>query len=105
MYVLLFVATSSALLYLEGRRRGWRAGALRPAAARLLECLGLAALLFALNVAVAAATILALRAATGRFVSLYVATDSTLALLSLAQSVLVQWWRALGKAPPGDQPP
>jgi hypothetical protein len=101
MYILVFVALSSALLYVVGRLRGWRPAALGAAAARLLECVGLAVVLFALNVAVAVLTILVVRAATGRFVSLYLATDFTLALLAFVQAVLVQWWRALG-APSGE---
>jgi hypothetical protein len=99
-----FVTLTSAALYAAGRRRGWSARALRPAAARLLECLGLALALLLMNVAAGVLTVLVLRAATGGFVSLYVATDSSLAPLSLAQAVLFQWWRALG-GPPEARPP
>lgn len=90
--LLLFAVTSTALYLAATRGLGARRGALRPALARLLECVGLAIVLAALNLAVGFLLVLALRRLTGSFVSLYLNTDGTLLVLSLLQAVLLQWW-------------
>src|SRR5688572_26105408 len=95
MYILIFVALTSLILYTLGRRRGWSTAALAGAVGRMLECLGLAVVLMVLNVATAALVILVARVVAGHFFSLYLATDLTLVPLSVAQAVLVQWWRTL----------
>jgi hypothetical protein len=92
--ILALVAATSVAGYLIGRRRlGLAPGALRPAAARLLECLGLAVLFLLGNQALGVAAIVAARAVTGGFVSLYMVDDVSLLGLSLLQALLFAWWR------------
>ena len=105
MHLLSFVAVTSAVLYAWGRRQGWSARTLGAAASRTLECLGLALVLLMLNLAVGVLMALAMRMATGSFISLYGASDITLVPLSLAQAILFQWWRALAAASRDQRPP
>jgi len=92
-YLLLLFGVTSAAFYLTATRGlGARRYALRPALFRMLECVGLAIVLGAVNVAVGFLLVLALRRLTGSFVSLYLNTDGTLLVLSLLQAVVLQWW-------------
>jgi len=90
------VCASSALAFAVGRKaarlppRG-----LRFAAARTLECVGLAVVFYCANVGLGAAFALAARAA-GSFASLYTSGDASLAVFSLLQALLFQWWRRSG---------
>jgi hypothetical protein len=94
LVILALAAATSAAAYLVGRRRfGFPPGGLRSAAARLLECLGLAVLFLLANQALGIVVILAARAVTGGFVSLYTVSDVTLVVLSLLQALLFAWWR------------
>jgi hypothetical protein len=104
MYLLSFVALTSAALYGWGRRQGWSARALGAAAWRTLECLGLALALLALNLVTGVLMALAMRVATRSFISLYGAADLTLVPLSLGQAILFLWWRALAAASRGQEP-
>ena len=78
-----------------GRRRlRLSASSLRHALVRLLEWVGLSVVFYALNLFIGFALVLLLRKLTGSFVSMYVNTDATLALLSAFQALVFQWWRA-----------
>lgn len=92
--ILLFGLTSPALYLAATRRLGARRAALRPALARMVECVGLAIVLAAFNLAVGFLLVLALRRLTGSFVSLYLNTDGTLVALSVLQAIALQWWLA-----------
>jgi hypothetical protein len=97
-YLLLLSGLTSAVLYLAGTRGlGLRPGALGPALIRMLECVGLALVLAALNVGAGFLLVLALRRLTGSFVTLYLNTDATLLVLSLLQAVALQWWMREGE--------
>lgn len=97
-YLLLLFGLTSLALYAAGTRGlGLRRGALPAALGRMLECAGLTVLLAALNLAVGFLLVLALRRATGTFVSLYLNTDATLLALSLAQALTLQWWMGDGE--------
>jgi hypothetical protein len=63
------------------------------AIARTGECLGLMIMFSLLNLAVGMLMILGGRWLTGWFVSLYVASDVTLVLLSVLQALIFQAWR------------
>lgn len=103
-YLLAVVTATSLLAYLVGRRWGGLVpGTLSAAALRVLEWAGLAAGFYLLNVAVGLAAALLLRA-LGAFVSPYVTTDATLAVLSALQAVAYQWWRADGDRPGSGRP-
>ena len=88
------IAVTSLGAYLVGARHkslprarlGWAVG-------RALDCVGMGLVFLALNLVVGGALVLALRIATGRFVSLYVLNDATILLLSLLQGMVAQWWR------------
>lgn len=98
IYLLLLFGVTSLALYLGATRGlGARRDALRPALGRMLECVGLAIVLAALNVAVGFLFVLALRRLTGSFVSLYLNIDGTLLVLSLLQAIVLQWWLSAGE--------
>jgi hypothetical protein len=95
LYLIGLVALTSALVWVAGRRfLGLPTSLLRPALRRLLEWVGLTVLLYALNLFAGFVLVLVLRRLTGSFVSMYVNTDATLALLSAFQALVFQWWRA-----------
>ncbi|HET8645295.1 MAG TPA: hypothetical protein VFO85_07390, partial [Vicinamibacteria bacterium] len=103
LLLLVPVALTSAGAYLLGRRRALAARALRPALARMFECVGLTMVFLLLNTVVGAAATLGARAALGRFVSLYLVTDSVLVALSALQAVALRWWWGSGRSvPEGD---
>ncbi len=98
LYLLLLFGLTSLALYAAGRRGlGLRRAALRAALSRVLECAGLTLALLALNLAAGFVLVLALRRITGEFVSLYLNTDATLLVLSVAQAVALQWWMRDGE--------
>jgi hypothetical protein len=57
------------------------------------ECVGLTLAFFLLNMVVAMFVILAGRSLSGRFVSIYIASDITLLIVSLLQALTFQAWR------------
>lgn len=91
-FLLLPVALTSLGAWALGRRHGLGAGALRPVLARVLECVGLTVLFAVLNTALGAVLALLWRALSGRFVSLYLVTDSVLLGLSAMQALALRWW-------------
>lgn len=95
LFIIGLVGVTSVAAYLIGARglRLPRRG-LAPAAGRTLECVGLTLLFFGANLAVGVAVVLAARAVTRGFVSLYLADDVVLLPLSLLQALLFAWWRA-----------
>ena len=93
IYLPLLVALTSAAVVAAGARwlrlpRSAIAGALRRAA----EWAGLTVMLLAANLAAGFALVLALRRATGAFVSLYLNADLTLLALSALQAAALLGW-------------
>ena len=84
------LAVTSLAAYLVGSRR---LGLPRARLGRALDCIGLGLVFLAVNLLVGSALVLAVRLATGRFLSLYVLNDGTVLLLSLLQGLIAQWWR------------
>lgn len=83
--------------YLLGTRRlGLSRAGLRGAVAATLEAIGLGVLFFAANLALAVLPILAARAWTDRFVSVYEMDEVMLAAVSLLQGLAFRWWRDRG---------
>ncbi len=93
-----FVLLLAGLTSLAAGAWAWRrhdhpAQALRAAAARGLETIGLAVVFFTANVATGALVTVAARALDLKFISIYLSTDVTLLVLSLLQALLYQAWR------------
>jgi len=96
--LVLIVGVTSLGAYLAATRfADLRRGELRGAVMETLECLGLVVIFFLANFAVGTALILGLRALTGRFISVYIVNDATLAVLSLLQALVLHRWRARSK--------
>jgi hypothetical protein len=74
-------------------RLGLRRDGLPKAIGQTLECLGLAVIFLAANLAAGMVLVLGLRAVTGQFISIYGLSDITVAALSLLQALLLQHWR------------
>jgi hypothetical protein len=93
VYLLVLCALTSAMAVVAGRRRGIPLSSLRAPIGRALECLGLAVVMLAANVTVGMIVVLALRAVTGSFISLYPNADLTLLVLAFVQALVLQaWW-------------
>ena len=101
LFIPAVVAVTSCAAYFVGR---WRLrltpGGLRSASVRLLECAGLVVLFLLGNHALGIAAIVAARAVTGRFVSLYLVDDVT-----LGSAVAAAGARVCLVAPYSDRPP
>ena len=96
--LMLIVGLTSLGAYLAAKRfADLRRADLRGAVMETLECLGLVVIFFLANFAVGTALILGLRALSGRFISVYIVNDATLAILSLLQALVFHRWRARSK--------
>ena len=94
VFVPAVIAVSTALGAVVALRRfGWPRRALTSAVGKVLECVGATVVFCLLNAAVGAAFIVAGRALSGRFVSLYLGADHTLIAASALPALLFQWWR------------
>jgi hypothetical protein len=94
VYILIVAGLTSVGAYILGitrlrlsRSRLWEA------LGKTCECVGLTLVFFLLNLAVGMLAILAMRSLSGRFVSLYIASDVLLLVLSLLQALAFQAWR------------
>jgi len=98
--ILLFIALTSVGAYRLGvKRLGLRGSGIQAAIGKVLEGLGLTLVFLLVNVAIGATVILAVRALTPSFLSLYLAApDDSLLVLSLLQALTFQAWR--GSAQP-----
>jgi hypothetical protein len=95
--VLIVVLTSLGAYLTATRFAGLRRADLQGALLETLECLGLVVIFLLANFTVGAAMILGLRALTGRFISIYVVNDVTLAILSLLQAIVYHRWQTRSK--------
>lgn len=95
LFLLALVAATSAGALVLGRRGGADASrtAIGAALRRALECVGLTAAFFAVNLGLGALLTLVIRGLTPLFVSLYVNADVSLLVLSLLQALVYQRWR------------
>ncbi len=97
IFLPLLVLLSSLVTYLVGAKRlGLSTQNLAAAGARMLETVGLIVIFAVVNTAIGVAAILATRTLTHWFLSLYIANDPTLWVLSLLQGLAFQGWRATG---------
>jgi hypothetical protein len=105
IFIPVLVGVTSFAAYLAGTRGlGLSGRGIRTAVRKMLECLGMILVFLGLNVATGVIVILAARALTGGFVSLYLAADATLLGLSLIQGLAFQWWRDLSSPWPPECP-
>ncbi|HYL81459.1 MAG TPA: hypothetical protein VEU07_11645 [Candidatus Acidoferrum sp.] len=72
---------------------GYSGKGLRAAVGKTLECVGATLVFFLANLAAGMAVVLLGRLLTRGFVSLYLANDVTLLVLSLLQGLTFEWWR------------
>ena len=91
--IIALVAATSVLACLFGVRRGRRAGRLRSALAQATAVVGAGVLFFVTNALLGLLAILAIRAGTGHFISIYVLNDVSLLRVSLFQGLVFRaWW-------------
>jgi hypothetical protein len=94
LLILVVAVLTSAAAYIFGiARLQFSRSRLWLAFGKTCECLGLTVVFCVLNLAVAMFAILAMRSLSGRFVSLYLASDTTFVMLSLLQALTFQAWR------------
>jgi hypothetical protein len=97
------VGVTSVGAYLVGAKGlGLPQKCIHKAVRRMLDCLGITLIFLGVNLGAVVIVILAARALTGEFLSLYLATDETLLVLSLIQALIFQGWRDLSAAWPSD---
>jgi hypothetical protein len=102
-FLLMLIALTSAGAWVVGARRlGLESRALGAAVGRLLESLGVIVIFLAANVLVAGLLILTARSLGPRFVSLYLADDTIVLVLSVLQGLAFQAWREASPPPPAD---
>jgi len=82
--------TTAVALWLAGRLGRLSRARLRGAVSLTLECVGLSAIFLIANVALALAAVLAVRGATGYFVSVYLINDLVLVALSVVQALFAR---------------
>jgi hypothetical protein len=94
VFILMVTGLTSVGMFIFGVRglRLSRPG-LWPILGKVCECIGVTLVLFLLDLAVGMFAILAWRSLTGRFVSIYIAADTTVLILSLLQALTFQAWR------------
>ena len=94
LFILLLVGLTSVGAYWVGAKGfGLSGRGLRRAVERVLECGGMMLVFLVGNLAAGMITILAARAVTQQFVSLYLIDDEALVVLSLLQGFAFQCWR------------
>lgn len=101
-FTLVLVGLSSGVAYLIGVNAPGRSpAALRAAMGKMLECLGTTVVFFGINLAAGMVIALMGRLVTRHFVSVYLANDISLLILSFLQALTLQWWRERSKPSPG----
>jgi hypothetical protein len=100
-FLLVLAALTSVAGWAVGARwLGLESRALGDAVGRMLESLGLIVLFLGANLLVGGLLILTARSVGPRFVSLYLADDVILFILSVLQGLAFQAWREAGRRPP-----
>lgn len=101
LFLLALVAVTSVAACAVGiAGLGLRPARLWEAGRFALQLVGMSTLFFVGNLAVGLVCVLAVRGATGTFVSVYLLNDLTLAVLSAVQGVCFECWRTSGRRDP-----
>ena len=96
VFSLVLVGCTSVGAYLFGTKVvGLSASTFRKAVGKMFECFGVSLVFFMVNLGAGMIGILVARAVTRGFVSLYMAADVTVLVLSVLQGLTVVWWRDL----------
>ena len=91
--IISLVIGTSALAYLLLGQPGRGNGRLRFAIAQATAFVGAGVVFFVANIVLGLLAVLAFRASTGQFISIYVLNDISLLLLSLLQGLVFRtWW-------------
>jgi hypothetical protein len=94
VFLLLLTATTSLGAVVVGARAlGLARGRLKTAARCALEVVGASVVFFVVNLMVGLPVILAVRAFTGQFLSVYLLNDLMLIVLSTLQGIVFCGWR------------
>jgi hypothetical protein len=94
IFVLVVAGATSAVAYLLGTAKlGYARSELWLAFGKACECVGLTLVFGVVNLAVAMSVVLAIRSLSGQFLSLYLASDTTVLILSWLQALTFQAWR------------
>ena len=97
LFLLALVAVTSVAACAVGiAGLGLRPARLWEAGRFALQLVGMSTLFFVGNLAIGLVCVLAVRGATGTFVSVYLLNDVTLAVLSAVQGVCFECWRTSG---------
>jgi hypothetical protein len=97
LFLLALVAVTSVTACAVGiAGLGLRPAQLWEAGRFALQLVGMSTLFFVGNLAIGLVCMLAIRGATGTFVSVYLLNDPTLGVLSAAQGVCFECWRTSG---------
>ena len=101
LFLLALVAVTSVAACAVGiAGLGLRPARLWEAGRFALQLVGMSTLFFVGNLAIGLVCVLAVRGATGTFVSVYLLNDLTLAVLSAVQGVCFECWRTSGSRDP-----
>jgi hypothetical protein len=94
VFVLVVAGLTSVGAYAFGAAGlGFSTPRLWSALGKVWECVGLTLVFSIVNLAVATCAILSVRSLSERFISLYIASDTTLLILSWFQALTFQAWR------------
>jgi len=93
-FFVILIGFTSAGAYLIGKRCGLSRREFQRAVGRMLESIGISLVFFLANLGVGVSIVLLIRTFTPWFVSLYLADNVMLLILSLLQGLTFQWWRA-----------
>jgi hypothetical protein len=98
VFILVVAGLTSAGAYVLGTvKLGFSTTGLRLALGKACECVGFTLVFVVVNLAMATFTILIMRSLSGRFVSLYIASDITFLVLSGLQALTFQAWREISR--------
>ena len=94
VFILIVTGLTSVAAYVFGSvALGLSTSRLWVAFGKVCEYVGVMLVFSAVNLAVAMCAILAMRSLSGRFISLYLASDTTFLILSWLQALTFQAWR------------
>jgi hypothetical protein len=98
VFSLVIAGLTSVGMYVVGvRGLGLSGNGLRAALSKALECVGGILAFFIMNLVLGVVIILTARLVTRGFVSLYLASDPTLLVLSSLQGIAFQGWREVSR--------